>query len=307
MADVNSSADVAVTEVLAADPVPAAADDLSAGDGVLRKKWGVAFWISAAFVIGLALAALFAPMLPLRDPEALAQCPIMQGPSASHLMGCDDLGRDVFARVIWGARISLTVGFASIVFGMLVGGLLGVIAGYVKGAVDKVISFLFLVELSFPALILALLITSFANRTLPTIALTLGILAIAPIGRLARAVTMQVAQREYVQAARGLGATTNRILRAEILPNVIMPMFALALLAVALAIVAEGALAYLGLSVKEGISWGKIIAAGTEGDRLKQGAHVAFSAIGVLFATVLSLNYIGDRIRERLEVREVSL
>ncbi len=274
---------------------------------VLRKKWGIGFWLAGGFIVALTLAAVLAPVLPLNDPEALAECPLLQGPSTQHWFGCDDLGRDVFARVIWGARISITVGLAAILFGMVVGGSLGVLAGYLKGRVDKVISFLFLVELSFPALILASLITSFATRTLATVALTLGILAVAPIGRLARAATMQVSEREFVQAARALGAPTRRILKAEILPNVIMPMFALALLAVAIAIVAEGALAYLGMSVKDGISWGKIIAAGTEGDRLKEGAHVAFAAIAALFVTVLSLNYIGDRIRERLEVREVAL
>lgn len=298
-----------VSETLIETAEPVEDFDLSDQNGVLKKKWGIGFWIAMLWILAMAFLAIFANALPIDDPSAQRACKRYEAPSADHFLGCDNLGRDMFARTIAGARTSLTVGFAAIAFGMVVGGTLGIIAGYFKGWRDKVISFLFLVELSFPALILAILLTSFLSRDLQTVALTLGILSVAPIGRLARAATLQVSEREFVTAARGLGAKPTRIMIKEILPNVVMPMFALALLAVAIAIVAEGTLAYLGLSVagNNAISWGTIIADGTSGNRLKDAPHIAMSAVGALFITVLALNYIGDRVRQRMEIKELPI
>ena len=152
--------------------------------------------------------------------------------------------------------------------------------------------------LSFPSLVLALLITASLNRSFLTVAMTLGIVGIAPISRLARATTIQFADREFVQAAVVIGAKSRRIIIKELLPNVLVPMGALTLLGMGISIVAEGSLAFLGLSVEgEAISWGKSIVDGSQTRDLNQNSHVAFVPIFAMFLTVMALNFAGDRIR----------
>ena len=221
------------------------------------------------------LAAILAPWLPVKDPDANF---IVSGerppysPSGTHWFGTDQDARDLFSRTIFGARISLTVGFVAIAFGMVFGGLLGMLAGYFRGWWDRAISFVFITLLSFPALVLAILITALLERSLRTISITLGILAIAPVGRVARATTISFAEREFVLAARTLGASHRRIMVRELLPNVLIPMGALALLGMAVAVVAEGGLAFLGLSVEKGSTWGKLILTGAGSRDLRESA-----------------------------------
>jgi peptide/nickel transport system permease protein len=137
--------------------------------------------------------------------------------------------------------------------------------------------------------------------------MTIGILSIAPVGRLSRATTMQYGEREFVVAARTLGATHRRIIVRELLPNVVIPMGALALLGMAVAIVAEGSLAFLGLSVEKESSWGKLILLGSSPRDLESAPWMAFAPILVLFLTVVTLNYAGDKVRAHYDVRESSL
>ncbi len=276
-------------------------------DGAVKKSLGVAFWIAIVWIVGITVAAVLAPWLPVADPDEIANGAPRDGLFGDNLLGTDALGRDVFARTVYGARISLGVGFLGIILGVTVGGALGILAGYFKGMVDQVISFMFFSLLSFPALVLALLITASIDRSFWTVAMTLGILGIAPIGRLARATTIQFAEREFVQAARVIGAKNNRIIIRELLPNVVIPMGALTLLGMGISIVAEGSLAFLGLSVEgEAISWGKSIVDGSQTRDLEQNAHVAFVPIAAMFLTVLALNFAGDRIREYTDVRETA-
>ncbi|MGZ0219205.1 MAG: ABC transporter permease [Acidimicrobiales bacterium] len=271
------------------------------------KTLGRPFWIAVGWLGGLTALAIFASWLPINDPNEIVARDARLGPSFSHYFGTDALGRDVFARTIFGARISLLVGFLAIIFGVVVGGGLGIIAGYFRGLTDQVISFCFFTLLSFPALVLALLITATIDRNQWTVSLTLGILSIAPVGRLSRANTIVFAEREFVQAARVLGASGKRIITHELLPNVMIPMGALALLGMGIAIVAEGSLAFLGLSVEgDAVSWGKSIVDGSQARDLEHNPHVALFPIGVMFLTVLALNYAGDRVREHFDVRETA-
>jgi len=277
------------------------------GEGIVEKTLGFAFWLSVCWIAALALAALAAPWLPIKDPDVLGSAARAGVFSDGYLLGSDALGRDVLARTIWGARISLGVGFVGILLGLTVGGALGIISGYFRGVVDQVISFLFFSLLSFPSLVLALLITATLDRSFWTVAMTLGILGIAPIGRLARATTIQFAEREFVQAARVLGARNVRIIVRELLPNVLIPMGALTLLGMGISIVAEGSLAFLGLSVEGGaISWGKSIVDGSQARDLTENAHVALVPIAAMFLTVLALNFAGDRLREYTDVKETA-
>ena len=274
----------------------------------IAKQLGVGFWLSIAFLTAIVLLAVLAPVLPLEDPNKVAVGGKLEGPRAGLWFGADSTGRDVFSLTIWGARISLLVGFLAILIGFLVGGTLGILSGYFRGWFDKIVSFAFVTLLSFPALILAILITTLLGRTVFWISFSLGILAIAPVGRLARAQTLVFAERDFVTAARILGAKDSRIIIKELLPNVVIPMSALALLGMGIAIVAEGTLAFLGISVNGGLSWGKqILEAGSSVRNLQDGPHAALFPIGVVFLTVLCLNYAGDRIREVFDAKELAL
>lgn len=282
-----------------------------AEDDVITRKLGWVFWLCIAWIVLIVLTAALAPWLPLMDPN---ENYLIRGerppyaPSSTHWFGTDQDARDMFARTIFGARVSLVVGFVAIGFGMIVGGTLGILAGYFRGAWDKVVSFVFIVLLSFPSLVLAILITTLLDRSLRTISLTLGFLAIAPVGRLARATTIQYADRDFVVAARAIGAKHPRIILRELLPNVIIPMGALALLGMAVAIVAEGGLAFLGLSVEKGATWGKIILTGSSSARdLENSPWMAFAPISILFLTVVALNFAGDKVRSHFDVKESAL
>ncbi len=276
----------------------------------INRRLGPLFWIAVGWLVLISLLALLAPWLPIKDPDAYY---LVRGerppyaPSATHWFGTDQDARDMFARTIFGARVSLVIGFVAIAFGMLVGGTTGVVAGYLRGRTDRIVSFVFIVFLSFPSLVLAILITALLDRGLVTIALTLGVLAVAPVGRLARATTLSFAEREFVTAARAIGAGDRRIIIRELLPNVVIPMGALALLGMAVAIVAEGGLAFLGLSVEKGPTWGKLILIGAGSRELEKSPWIAFGPIIILFITVLSLNYAGDRVRSYFDVREIGL
>ncbi len=277
-------------------------------DTMLRRRLGISFWLAIAWLALMAFVALFAPILPLTDPTQIAFGGPRESPSLDALFGTDALGRDVFSRTMHGARISLAVGGFAIAFGMLIGGGLGILAGYFRGLLDQTVRFAFFVLLSFPALVLAILITATLERSLLVVSLTIGILAVAPVGLLSRASTLVFAEREFVAAARVLGARHGRIIMRELLPNVVIPMGALALLGMAIAVVAEGSLAFLGLSVAgdDSISWGKMIVDGSGLRDLQNAAHVALFPVLVMFATVLALNFAGDRIRQHFDVKELA-
>jgi peptide/nickel transport system permease protein len=274
------------------------------------RRLGLGFWLPMSWLILIVGVALLAPVLPLKDPTDYFIRPGERPPyppSADHWFGTDQDARDMFSRIISGARVSLAVGFMTIAMSFTVGGALGMVAGLVRGWFDRLASFLFLVLLSFPGLVLVILIISLVDPTVLTISVTLAIGGIAPVGRLARAATLSFAEREFVIAARTLGARNSRILFRELLPNVIIPMGALVLLGVAAAILAEGGLAFLGLSLEKGETWGKLIRNGAGSRVLRDSPWVAFGPITVMFLTLASLNYIGDYLRDFFNVRETGL
>ncbi len=303
-----SDANTVATDTLVAEGAPPEAAHVPGGDeiaGLPPRRLGAGFWVALAWLGAVVALALLAPLLPLADPDQTLHGPRGSGASAHNLLGTDEAGRDLLSRTIWGARVSLLVGFVSITFGLIVGGTTGLLAGFYRGGFERVTVGVFDLLLAFPAVILALLLVTFLGRELQWILLVIGVLAVAPIGRLSRANTLTYAQREFVTAARALGAKGRRIMGREILPNVVVPMAALALLGVAIAIVAEGSLAFLGLSVEGATStWGKMIVAGSSGTALRTSPQSAFVPIAAMFLTVLALNLMGDRLRAHYEVRE---
>jgi peptide/nickel transport system permease protein len=295
------SPDLAGAVVVAA---PVAARQRGAPAG--WRRLGLAFWLPAGWLVVVTLLALFVPLLHLPDPN-LQDLSDRGGPAgAGHVLGTDSLGRDMLSRLVWGARISLTVGYASTLLGMVVGGLVGMAAGYVRGRFEAVVVATMDALLAFPALVLILAITTFAGHDIRIIVGVIGFLGIPAFARVARANTLALAQREFVLAARAMGAGELRILGLEILPNIVAPVLTFGLLAVAVAMIAEGALAFLGLSVPPpSASWGAMIADG-RGD-LDTWPQVSLIPAAVFFLTIFALNLAADRMRRAVSVRESRL
>jgi peptide/nickel transport system permease protein len=280
----------------------AAAPPIGARSPARWRRLGISFWLPAAWLALVTVVAVLAPVLHLTDPNLQDLANRGGSPGADHLLGTDGLGRDMLSRLVWGARISLTVGYASTVLGMALGTLLGMAAGYVRGRLEAVIVATMDALLAFPALVLILAITTFAGHDLRIIVGVIGFLGIPAFARVARANTLALAQREFVLAARAMGAGEVRILGLEILPNIVAPVLTFGLLAVAVAMLAEGALAFLGLSVPPpNASWGAMIAEG-RGD-LDTWPQTSLIPAAVFFLTIFALNLAADRLRRAVEVR----
>lgn len=272
----------------------------------LWRRLGVQFWLCVAWIVIVAAAAIAADWLPLKDPLESDFTALAQGPSGEFWMGTDALGRDIFSRVVHGAQVSLAVGLFSVLIGVTVGGTLGLVAGYFRRRTEAVIMTFADGMLAFPALVLLLSLTTFLGQNLRNIVIAVGIVTVPVFIRLARANTLSFAQREFVLAARSTGARDRRIVTREVLPNVTMPLMAFSLVVVAVAIVAEGSLSFLGLSVPPTTpTWGNIIASGRQD--LAEAPHIVFFPALVMFITVLAFNLAGDRLREVLDVKEGAL
>jgi peptide/nickel transport system permease protein len=271
-----------------------------------RPRLGGLFIAAAAWIALIVLAAILADVLPLPSPTDIDLLGKRAPPSAEHWLGNDQLGRDVLARLIHGARVSLTVGLLAPVIGVTVGGCLGMLAGYFRGRLETVVVGGVDVLLAFPPLVFALAVTTYLGQSILNITLVIGILGIPAFTRVARAVTLSLSEREFVTAARALGATHARILLRELLPNVALPLVAFFLLGVAVTIVVEGALSFLGLGVPPPApSWGSMIGEGREA--LDIAPWLAFLPAGVMFLSVLAFNVVGDTLRALTDPRPGAL
>lgn len=239
-------------------------------------------------------------------------------PSASYPFGTDQLGRDLFARCIYGAQISLRIAIFSIIVGMIVGGTLGMVAGYFRKGYDRAVSTFTDVMLAFPPLVIAILVTgrfdalrannsSFAWLTRTwSITFVLTLLSVAPLARIARAQTLSISQREFVLAARSLGAKNGRVLFREVLPNLVPALVSVAFTGIAILLVAEGGLAFLGYSIELPTpTWGRLIAENR--NYVRDAWWGTLTPCVMLFLTVLSFNLIGDRLARRFDIREAAL
>ncbi len=267
-----------------------------------QRRVGVLFVASLLWIGLVALGAIFADLLPIPSPTDMDMLGKRALPSAEHWLGNDVLGRDVFSRLIYGGRISLTVGLLAPVIGVTIGGALGMAAGYFRGRLEIFITGGMDVLLAFPPLVFALAVTAYLGQSIANITLVIGVLGIPAFTRVARAVTLSLSEREFVTAARALGATHSRILLRELLPNVALPLVAFFLLGVAVTIVVEGALSFLGLGVPPPApSWGSMIGEGRES--LDIAPWLAFLPALFMFLTVLAFNIVGDTLRALTDPR----
>jgi len=274
-----------------------------------RKGLGVVFWVCAGWVALMILLAVLASVLPLKAPNFQNYSAVNQGPSFHDLLGTDDLGRDLLSRIIFGSRVSLVIGFAPVGVALVVGGITGLLAGYRSGAVDGVLNALSFVLLAFPALLAIMVVELFWEPTsLFKLVVIFSFVAAPLLFRVMRATTLSFASREFVVAARATGAKTMRILLHELLPNVLPAAVSFALIGVALAIVLEGSLAYLGLSI--GLptsSLGNIINDGVNSNNLQLNPYIALWPSLYIFLLLTALNLMADRLRSYFDLREVKL
>jgi len=272
----------------------------------------VLFWVLSGWLILVVGLAVVAPLLPVPDPSDTAGSllePAMSRPDlfSSHPLGTNNFGLDMLSRVIYGARASLTISVVAVAVGLIVGGTIGVIAGYRRGLTDRVIGTLVNALLAFPPLVLLLALATNLKPSVGTLLLGLSILAVPLNVRLARAVSMQVAEREFVEAARSMGATHTRVFFRELLPNVLPSLISYSMIVVAALIVAEASLSFLGLGIRQPEpSWGNMIAEGQQGV-FEQHPHIVLVPGAALFLTVFAFNLIGERLQSRWDPRRSRL
>jgi peptide/nickel transport system permease protein len=309
-----------MTAALTATPTPLD----SAPIPKVRKKMPQIGWLlGLAWLVVLSFCAFFANYLPFirtYDAKVLVDGRAKKygiGPGWTTWFGTDNSSHDVFARCMYGARQTLIIGVGATLIGLVVGGLLGVLGGYYRGWADRVVSILVDGLLAMPALLLALLLIqrsdqikesitalSWLTRT-QEIMITLGILSIAPFARIVRAQTLALRERDFVLAARSVGAKSRRVIWREITPNLVPAMVTVAVTGLGILIAAEGTLAFFGLSVERPQTWGKMI--DQSRDDLDKAWWAAIFPSLFLFLTVLSFNFIGDRLARKFDIREAAV
>lgn len=259
----------------------------------------------AAFFI---LVAVFAPFIATHDVTAQNLLMRYAAPTSEHWFGTDALGRDVFSRVIFGARISLQVGITVVTVSVIIGTVIGAIAGFYGGWVDKFLSgYLFNVFMAFPGLLLAIALVAFLGAGLGKLILALCVIGWVGYARVIRGQVLKVREYDFVQAARALGASNMRILFIHILPNAIQPLIVQASLGMAGAVLSEASLSFLGLGIPPPApSWGTMIEEARGLDILSNAPHVMFFPGLAIALTVLAFNFIGDGLREYLDPKQRS-
>lgn len=266
--------------------------------GALRKNKAAA--VSAFVLLIIALSAIFAPFLTQYDPIRQNVPERLQGPSAEHIFGTDRAGRDIFSRVIYGGRVSLSIGLISVVLGTVVGVSLGLIAGYYGGWWDSSIMRGMEVIQAFPGILLAIMIVAILGASLFNVLLALAVFALPTMSRVARGSTLSLREQEYVLAARSIGVQDRFIILRHILPNILSPLIVITTLRVAGVILAAASLSFIGLGAQPPTpEWGAMISEGRF--NLFEAPHIMlFPGLAILF-TVLSLNFLGDALRDALD------
>src|SRR5438105_4785407 len=262
--------------------------------------------LGIGIVLVMALSALLAPVIARQSPITIDLLHILQRPSAQHWLGTDIQGRDIWSRLVYGARVSLTVGLISQSIALALGVTMGLLAGFYGKWVDEVVMRLADVTLAFPTLLLLIAMVAALQPSEAVVFATIGIVGWAGMARIVRGQVLVVRQLEYVQAIKALGAGDVRIMVQHVLPNVIAPVVIAATLGVAGAIMAEAALSFLGLGVPPPApSWGSMIADGRDLDQLQRAPWTSVFPGMAIGAAVLGFNLLGDALRDALDPRQV--
>jgi peptide/nickel transport system permease protein len=260
-------------------------------------------WIGASIVALTAVAAIAGPLLMPYDPASQELALRLEGPSGSHLFGLDELGRDILARVLAGARISFLVGLTVVSFSALIGTMLGAVAAYFGGVVDDLVSRIVDVLLAFPGLLLAIALVAVLGPSLGNVLFALTIIGWVGYARLVRGQVLRAREFEYVQAARALGAGAARVLWRHLIPTALPAVVVQATLGMAGAIISEAALSFLGLGVQPPTpSWGTMLNGGRA--HLLDAPHLTLFPGLAIALLVLGFNFVGDGLRDLADPRE---
>ncbi|RME69753.1 MAG: ABC transporter permease [Nitrospirae bacterium] len=256
----------------------------------------------AVMVLVLFVVAALAPVLSPYEPDYIDRYHILEPPSKAHPLGTDDLGRDVLSRMLYGARVSLAVGFVAVGIATLIGIIVGAVAGYYGGLVDRFLMRVVDIMLSIPSFFLILSVIAFVGPGITNIMIVIGLTSWMGVARLVRAEFLSLKNREFVLAAKAIGASDLRIIFRHMLPNSMAPVIVNAVLGVAAAVLLESSLSFLGLGVQPPQpSWGNILTAGKANIEIAWWLSV-FPGLGIL-VTVLSYNLLGEGLRDALDPR----
>jgi len=259
-----------------------------------------AFTFGALLTVSLIVLAIAAPLLAPFDPDVQDTGRRLEAPSREHPLGLDDLGRDVLSRILFGARVSLRVGFSVVILGSLIGVTLGSIAGYFGGWADLIVMRICDILLAFPGILLAIALVAVLGPSLNNVIIALAIINWVGYARLVRGQVLKVREMEYVTAAKALGARSPRVILRHVLPNVINPIIVMATLGLAGVILAEAALSFLGLGVQPPTpSWGKMLDSGRR--YLGVANHLAIFPGAAIMLAVMGLNFLGDGLIDALD------
>lgn len=266
----------------------------------LRRNWMAMFGL--AIIIMIFFTAIFAEVIAPYDYRTQNLRRIADPPSREHLLGTDDLGRDILSRIIFGARVSLQVGFVAVSISLLVGGTLGALAGYYGGRLDNVVMRFMDVLLAIPSILLAIAIVSAFGGGLVNVMVAVGIATIPVYARIVKASVISIKEQEYIEAARAIGATDLRIILKHILPNSMAPIIVQGTLGVAIAILSAAGLSFIGLGIEPPTpEWGAMLSSGRH--LIRRAPHVAtFPGVAIMI-TIFALNLLGDGLRDALDPR----
>ncbi len=270
-----------------------------------ERRLGWVFWLALAWIVLCLSATISTNFITYPDPLNQDYNALSAPWSMEHLLGGDQLGRDMFSRSVFGAATSFKIAFTSPFIGMAIGLILGMCAGYFRGRIDSAVSILIDSILAFPNIVLAIAILFYAGTNIFNLVLVISFYTIPQFTRISRANTMLYAQREFVVAARAQGASLLRIILRELLPNVIVPVAAYSLLIMSFTIGLEGTLSFLGVGLPPpDPTWGQMISDGIE--ELEDDPFISFVPSFFMFMTILSLNLMGDRMRQFTDVKASS-
>jgi peptide/nickel transport system permease protein len=292
-----------------AQAVQAEIDELRARTG-FGRRFMRRLWRNKTALVGTVLLAIiilacaFAPLLTHQNPDAQSLLEQLTGPSAGHPLGMDELGRDEFARLLYGGRWSIIIGLFGAVFGMVVGVIVGAISGYVGGWLDMLIGRILDIFLSFPGVLLAILLATFLGAGIKTMMIALTIWFMPYFARIVRGSVIQLKEMEYVSAALAVGSSDGRALFRHILPNTLNAVIVNFTLSAAASILIEAALSYLGLGVQPPTpEWGAMVQSASQ--YLQQDPRIVFLPGLAIFVTVMSINLLGDVLRDVLDPKMV--